>query len=71
MDDPAAHRNPRRFAYWLLAIPVVATLWPPLYAHAEPSIGGIPFFYWYQFVWILLSSVVTGSVYLLTRDKRT
>lgn len=49
MNDPAARRNPRRFAYWLLAIPFIATLWPPLYAHAEPSFAGIPFFYWYQF----------------------
>ena len=68
MNDPAARRNPRRFAYWLLAIPFIATLWPQLYAHTEPSIAGMPFFYWYQFVWILLSSVVTGAVYLLTKE---
>jgi hypothetical protein len=68
MNGPAARRDPRRYAYWLLAIPVVATMWPPLYAHAEPSIGGVPFFYWYQFVWIVLSSVVTGTVYLRTRE---
>ena len=70
MSDPA-RRNSRRFAYWLLAIPFVATLWPPLYAHAEPSVAGIPFFYWYQFVWIVLSSVVIGTVYLITREDRT
>jgi hypothetical protein len=68
MNDPAARRNPRRFALWLLAIPFIAPLWPQFYAHAEPSINGIPFFYWYQFVWIVLSSVVTGAVYLLVRE---
>jgi hypothetical protein len=71
MNDPAGRRNPRRFAYGLLVIPFVATLWPPLYAHAEPSVAGIPFFYWYQFVWIVLSSVVIGTVYLLTREDKT
>ncbi|HEY5094747.1 MAG TPA: DUF3311 domain-containing protein [Candidatus Eremiobacteraceae bacterium] len=71
MNDPAARRNPRRFAYWLLAIPIVATLWPPLYAHADPEIAGIPFFYWYQFIWVVLSSVVTVTVYLLTREDKT
>jgi len=68
MNDPAAHRNPRRFALWLLAIPFIATLWPQFYAHAEPSVAGIPFFYWYQFVWIVLSGVVTGAVYLFIRE---
>ena len=68
MNDPARRRSPRRFAYWLLVVPFVATLWPPLYAHAEPSVAGIPFFYWYQFVRIVLSSVVIGTVYLVTRE---
>jgi hypothetical protein len=68
MNDPSTRRNPRRFAYWLLVFPFVATLWPPLYAHADPALAGIPFFYWYQFGWIVLSSVVTGAVYLLTRE---
>lgn len=68
MNDPAARRNPRRFAYWLLAIPFIATLWPQAYARSEPSVAGIPFFYWYLFLWIGLSSVVTGAVYLLTRE---
>jgi hypothetical protein len=68
MNDPARRQSPRRLAYWLLAIPFFATLWPPLYAHAEPTLAGIPFFYWYQLSWILLSSIVTGAVYLLTRE---
>jgi hypothetical protein len=68
MNGPAARRNPRRFALWLLAIPFIATLWPQFYAHAEPSVAGIPFFYWYQFVWIVLTSLVTGTVYLLVRE---
>lgn len=54
--------------YWLLLTPVVAMLWIPSYNRMEPSIAGIPFFYWYQFVWIALTSLVTLAVYLLAHD---
>ena len=37
-----------------LAIPVVALLWVPSYAREDPSLGGIPFFYWYQFLWVFI-----------------
>lgn len=30
----------------LLLLPVVVALIPPLYNHAEPSLGGFPFFFW-------------------------
>jgi Protein of unknown function (DUF3311) len=51
--------------YWLLLIPVVAMLWVPSYNRLEPSLAGVPFFYWYQFVWIMGTSLVTLCVYLL------
>ena len=60
---------PRRGKQWimvLLLIPLIATLWVPFYASPTPALGGIPFFYWYMFLWIILSSVITGVVYLLT-----
>jgi hypothetical protein len=57
----------RRGLYWLLVLPLLATLLPQLYAFDKPELFGVPFFYWYQFVWIVLSGVVTGAVYLLTR----
>ena len=55
----------RRYWYWLLLIPVVAMLWIPSYNRLEPSLAGVPFFYWYQFLWIALTSLVTLVVYLL------
>ena len=54
--------------YILLLIPFIATLWPPFYNSLTPYWLGIPFFYWYLFLWIILSSVITGVVYFLTRD---
>lgn len=61
----------RPYAYWLLILPFAGTLWPALYAHAEPSIGGVPFFYWYQFLCIGLTAIVMAFVYLLTRTDRS
>jgi len=55
--------------YALLLIPFVATLWVPLYDRAEPSIGGVPFFYWYLFLWIALTAGLNGLVYLATRER--
>ena len=49
----------------LLIIPFIAVLWVPFYDRAEPSLGGFPFFYWYQLLWVILSVGVIGVVYLL------
>lgn len=59
-----------RFSLWylLLAVPFVGTLWVPFYNAVEPRAGGIPFFYWYQFVWIFTGAVLTAVVYFATRD---
>ncbi len=38
--------------------PFVALLWPPLYNSVEPALWGIPFFYWYQFLWVILTSAL-------------
>jgi hypothetical protein len=45
-------------------------LWPPLFNRVEPSLGGIPFFYWYQLLWVIVSAVLTGIVYFATEAKR-
>ena len=72
-DDAATNTNGgrtrtgRRAAYLLLLIPFVALLWVPFYATATPAVAGVPFFYWYQVLWILISTAITGVVYALTR----
>ena len=43
--------------YLLLLLPFVGVLWVPLYNSAEPAFAGIPYFYWYQFLWVLISAV--------------
>jgi hypothetical protein len=63
------HRPVRRvlWARLLLAAPFVAMLWVSSYDSAEPMVAGIPFFYWYQLSWILISAVLIAFVYLLER----
>jgi len=45
----------------------VAVLWPPFYNRAEPSWLGIPFFYWYQLLWVVIGGLCTAVVYLVTQ----
>jgi hypothetical protein len=54
----------RRWARLLLLPPFIAVLWVPFYNAVEPTLGGIPFFYWYQLLWVLISAVLVYVVYL-------
>ncbi len=54
-----------------LLVPVVALLWVSSYAKTTPELGGVPFFYWYQILWIPGSALFTGAAYvLLNRDAK-
>ncbi|WP_354642272.1 DUF3311 domain-containing protein [Kitasatospora camelliae] len=54
-----------------LAVPIVAMLWVSSYSKADPEIGGMPFFYWYQLLWVPVSAVFTlGAYVLINRDER-
>ncbi len=49
----------------LLLIPFVALLIPQFYATVRPEFMGIPFFIWYQFLWVIIGSIITGIVYFI------
>jgi hypothetical protein len=55
----------RRWFLLLLLIPFIALLWPPFYNTYDPTFVGIPFFYWYQMLWIILTAVLTMIVYFV------
>ncbi len=57
----------RRTFWWLLVLPFVALLFPGLYARSDPALLGFPFFYWYQFAWLVATSALTAFVYMRTR----
>ena len=58
----------RRLSYLLLLTPYVGMLWVPFYNSVEPSLAGIPYFYWYQFAWIGLGALVNAIVYFVDRE---
>jgi membrane protein implicated in regulation of membrane protease activity len=61
----------RWIAGLLLVIPIVCPLVVGTYDRGEPELAGFPFFYWYQFVWILIGAVLTAIAYwLVSREKR-
>jgi len=68
-DGPVhRHRTPAYVAAAVLLLaPFVALLWVSSYAKDEPRLWGFPFFYWYQFLWVLLASVLTYAAYRLVR----
>ena len=62
----------RKWSWWylLFVVQFLVILWPPFYNKAEPTLLGIPFFYWFQLLWVLVSAVFTAVVYLMTRESQ-
>ena len=54
----------------LLAASLVGTLWVPFYNHTSPALGGFPFFYWYQLMWVPIVAILSLAAYLLSRLTR-
>jgi hypothetical protein len=46
-----------------LILPYLGLCFPQIYARAEPQLLGFPFFYWYQFLWVILTAGLLGVVY--------
>jgi hypothetical protein len=63
--DEHALARPIAWARLLLILPFIAVLWVPFYNSADPMLYGVPFFYWYQLLWIILGAVIIGIVYRL------
>ena len=53
----------RSWLWLILLIPYAALLWLPFYNDARPSLVGFHFFYWYQFLWVPLTSLLIYVVY--------
>jgi hypothetical protein len=47
----------------LFFVIVVVTLWVPFYNRVDPTVFGIPFFYWFQVAWIVVTALVTFLAY--------
>jgi len=68
MKQVSGKRGGWSWWYLLFVAQFVVALWPPFYNKSEPYLGGIPFFYWFQLLWVLISAALTAVVYFATDD---
>jgi hypothetical protein len=62
------NRTQRRRRSWillLLLIPFIVLLYPPFYNFKQPTFIGIPFFYWFQLLWVIITAIITAIVYFV------
>lgn len=55
--------------YLLLLLPFTGTLLPFLYNRASPPLFGLPFFYWYQLAWVVVTSLLLGVIAFVFRRR--
>jgi len=55
--------------YIVLLVFCVLVLWVPLYNRAEPTFIGLPFFYWFQLLLVLVGAALTVIIYFATEKK--
>ena len=65
---PASLKKKSPLLWILMAIPYLALCFPQMYARETPALFGFPFFYWYQFAWVVLTSILLGLVYRALKD---
>ena len=70
MSERTERKRNRGLWQALLILPFVGTLWVPFYDSLDPRLGGIPYFYWYQFGWIGIGAAINAIVYFATRERR-
>lgn len=54
----------------LLLVPMAALAAVPLYSRTTPQLWGFPFFYWYQFLWIIITPILTYAAYVVIQRAR-
>jgi hypothetical protein len=67
-SEPAP-RQRSSAAQLILVVPLLGVLLPWIYNTRSPEIIGIPFFYWYQMLWVPISVALTVLVYQKTRRQ--
>jgi hypothetical protein len=56
---PPTNRGLLVLAGVCLLVPLVALMWVGSYDRETPRLGGIPFFFWYPFLWVFITSALT------------
>ncbi|HET6655196.1 MAG TPA: DUF3311 domain-containing protein [Gammaproteobacteria bacterium] len=60
-----AERRVATKAAWYLGLLIIfaGAMWVPFYNRLEPRLFGVPFFYWFQFSWIIVTAIATALAY--------
>ena len=58
-------RGRRSWLLLFLLVPFIVLLWPPFYNYHQPEFIGIPFFYWFQLLWVIITAILTAVLYAL------
>jgi polyferredoxin len=56
-------RKNRNYLLLLLLLPFIVLLIPPIYNYDQPELIGVPFFYWFQLLVIVLTAILTAALY--------
>lgn len=64
-ERPRLSRSKRALCAVLIATPVVLALAVPLYQRVEPTLAGIPFFYWFQMTMAVAAACGCGASYFI------
>ena len=70
MAETRTQRRGWSWWYLLFALQFAMVLWPPLYNRAEPHWLGMPFFYWYQLLCIIIGALLAGAGILRLLGER-
>jgi len=66
METTSKASGKSRGWYCAFGISWIGILVIPFYNSAEPTWGGFPMFYWYQFVLVVVSAAITWFVHIAT-----
>lgn len=69
MNSSQPKQKGSRWWYLLVFVPLIGTLFPSFYSSVSPELWGIPFFYWYQMLWVIISALVTAMMYVALRES--
>ena len=67
---PSQPKTGLRWSNWnlLLLVPLLMLI-TPWFNVDQPRLFGMPFFYWYQFLFIPIGVLCVGLVYVKTKDE--